>query len=147
MKRAIIAAALILTGCSNNGDPSVCTPILDPRSASSIEDGIQLQRDPSWQLARAEACVHRQAYRLATSPDPAPTVAEAVVVFCEGPIQATADVSAYSEQGKEAIRMPTQETMDIINARIAQIKTNFESYALSKVVEGRAGKCKATPAS
>lgn len=41
------------------------------------------------------------------------------------------------------IRLPSQETMDIVKARIREIKINFESFALSKVVEGRAGKCRA----
>ena len=41
------------------------------------------------------------------------------------------------------MRLPSQEAMDIVNARIAEIETNFEKFALSKVVEGRAGKCRA----
>lgn len=142
--RTLVLAALVLSSCSGkDGDPNVCTPVLDPPSATSVEDSLARQRDPEWQRVRAEACVHRQAYRLATSPDPASTVAKAVVVYCEGPISATAGVSAYTERGGEAMRLPSLEAMDIVNARIAEIETNFEKFALSKVVEGRAGKCRA----
>lgn len=142
-RAAILAAALGLSGCSGGrGDSAVCTPIIEPREASGVEDSLENQRSPEWQRVRAEACVHRQAYRLATSSDPAPTVAKAVVVYCENPIDAVARVSAFAERDPLAIRTPSDGTMKVIDDRIAEIKTNFESFALSKVVEGRAGKCR-----
>ncbi|RYF30183.1 MAG: hypothetical protein EOO23_05705 [Comamonadaceae bacterium] len=139
-----MAFAVLLSGCgANDGDPSVCTPVLEPRRSSSVEDSLAKQQNPDWQLVRAEACVHRQAYRLAKSPDPAPIVAKAVVVYCEAPIDGVARVSAHSEIDAAADDLVTSEELSALADRIAEIKTNFESYALSKVVEGRAGKCRA----
>ena len=37
----------------------------------------------------------------------------------------------------------TIEEMSALAERIADIKTNFEAFALSKIVEGRAGNCRA----
>lgn len=143
MRIAIILTGLVLAGCSNTGKNEVCSQIIEPQQSSGVDDSLAKQQDPEWQRIRAEACVHRQAYRLAASPDPAPTVAKAVVVFCESPIDGVARVSAYAERDPLAIRIPSEETMRVVDERIAEIKRNFEAFALSKVVEGRAGKCNA----
>lgn len=143
MKRTALIAIIGLTGCSPQPDNDVCTRIIEAPQPTDAEDSLAKQRDPQWQLVRAEACVHRQAYRLAASPDPAPTVAKAVVVFCEAPIDGVARVSAFAERDPLSIRSPSDETMRVVDERIAEIKANFEDFALSKVVEGRAGKCRA----
>ncbi len=82
MRTAIVMAGLLIAGCSKTGANEICSQIIEPQQSSGIEDSLAKQQDPDWQRVRAEACVHRQAYRLAVSPDPAPTVAKAVVVYC-----------------------------------------------------------------
>lgn len=140
---AATLAALLLAGCGASQDGSVCTRIIEPQQSSGVEDSLAKQPDPEWQRMRAEACVHRQAYRLAASPDPASTVAKAVVVYCENPIDGVARVSAHSEIRLLGDHRATEQELDALDKRIAEIKYSFEDFALSKVVEGRAGKCKA----
>ena len=139
---AVALATIVLTGCTNRGNPTVCTSIQEPPSATSVEDSLASQQDPEWQRVRAEACVHRQSYRLASSSDPAETVAKAVVVHCESPIDGAARVSAHTEIDPAADDIVTPEELNALAGRIAEITANFEKYALSKVVEGRAGNCK-----
>lgn len=140
---AVTISAMLLSGCGGGQDDPLCTRILEPQETTSVEGSLANQQDPEWQRVRAEACVHRQAYLLAVSPDPAPTVAKAVVVYCENPIDSVARVSAHSEISPLEDHRATEEEIDALDRRIAEIKTNFEAFALSKVVEGRAGKCRA----
>lgn len=137
MKRIVMVGVIALTGCTNNGDPDICTAIVDAPVAELSSESLENDFDPGWQRKNADACVHRQAYRLATSDDPAETVAKAVVEFCGGIIATSAIVNANDEVAKGLF------TQDQRNQRADQIAANYEPFALSKVVEGRAGKCKA----
>jgi len=130
----------VLTGCQN-GDPAICTPITDPLSPTSIEQAEQQNRDPVWVRLRAEACVHRNAYRIAGSPDEADVVARAVIEACSSAID-------------QSVAMTRSEGVLILGemdpaARLAEgdaieerARRSWQSLALLKVVEGRAGRCK-----
>jgi hypothetical protein len=140
LKKIITAAiALTLMGCGARPNASICEPVVDPASATSIEDGLTLQRDPAWQRKRADACVHREAYTLAASSDPAEVVAKAVGEACEANIDASARLTAAEERDPLGIRQAGDQTID---ARITEIKAAYERFALLKVVEGRAGNCR-----
>jgi len=137
MKRSVIAVALILTGCSNKGDPAICTVITDPVESESSEQFLKDEMSPSWNKAKADACVHRQAYRLSQSSDPAATIAKAAVEICGGEIATSAILNANEEVHNRIIAMNQRDR------RADAIAHAYEAFALSKVVEGRAGKCKA----
>lgn len=137
MQRVLIAAvAITLAGCGVRPDDSICTPIFDPPSAQSADDSLEFSESPDWQRKRADACVHRQAYRLALSEDPAETVAKAVVEFCASPIAGSAVLNANKEVDQGYIDASERD------ARMEAIVKAYEPFALSKVVEGRAGKCR-----
>lgn len=135
---AVVAASALLTGCGGRGDPSVCTPILEPTTPSDADASLAAQRDAEWQRQRADACVHRQAYRLAGSGDPAETVAAAVVEACEAAVAHSAAVNAHWEMEQGYLAAGDQ-----VIQRAAEIEANYERFALLKVVEGRAGGCPA----
>lgn len=135
---AAVAASALLTGCGSRGDSSVCTPILEPTTPADAEASVAAQRDADWQRKRADACVHRQAYRLAASGDPAETVAAAAVEACEAAVAHSAAVNAHWEMEQGYLAAGDQ-----VIQRAADIKANYQRFALLKVVEGRAGRCKA----
>lgn len=138
MKRLLIVAALVLTGCNQGGDPSICTPIFKASTPASSAEALERQNDIGWQSNRANACVHRMAYRLAASNDPAETVARAVLAACSEPIATSVESTAQHMQ--RVFNRTDQESYD---QTVAQFTRQFEGEALAKVVEGRAGKCKA----
>lgn len=133
----IVAVAITLAGCGARPDDSICTPIFDAVTPTDTQDSMRLQRDPDWQMKRADACVHRQAYRLAHSTDPAETVAKATVEACEAVISTSASINAAHEVDQGYVGVGE------VTFRIDSIKAAYERMALLKVVEGRAGKCRA----
>jgi hypothetical protein len=135
---AALLSSVLLVGCGDGKDSSVCTPILEPTTPASTDASIAAQRDADWQRKRADACVHRQAYRLATSGDPAATVAMAAIEACEPAVSHSAAINAHWEMEQGYIPAGAE-----VIARAAEIKANYERFALLKVVEGRAGGCKA----
>lgn len=128
----------LTAGCGAPSDPSICTPILEPTTPADADASLAAQRDADWQRKRADACVHRQAYHLAGAGDPAETVAAAAVEACEAAVSHSAAVNAHWEMEQGYIEAGGQ-----VMQRAAEIKANYELFALLKVVEGRAGRCKA----
>ena len=138
MRQVIITAiVLTLTGCGPRHDNTICAPIIDPPTPKDSTEAVANQSDAGWQVARADACVHRQSYRLANSSDPATVVAKAVVEACGPPISSAARSAAMDEQ-EVGGTVPGWT----IQSRITGIEAAYERFALSKVVEGRAGRCR-----
>lgn len=128
----ILALTTTLAGCGLGQDNSICTVI---PSTTLPDDGSDTGGREGM---IAEACVHRQAYRLSRSSDPAEIVARAAIEACEQPIDTAARLSARYTH--DTLRLNDEDHIDV---RIEQIKEGYERLALLKVVEGRAGKCRA----
>lgn len=125
----VAMSALTLAACGQ--DNSICKIIIEP---TTPDDGSS---NGGRESMAAEACIHRQAYNLAKSSDPAEIVAKATVESCEQQIDTAARTSAHYTTTILKI-----EEEGHIDQRIGQIKEGYERFALLKVVEGRAGKCK-----
>jgi hypothetical protein len=78
------------------------------------------------------ACIHKWAYRLAGSPDPAKIVAEATVAACADAIAWQVNNADVSEYG------PNPEARRELNDRIM---ASAPDLALYHVVQSRAGHC------
>lgn len=139
IRRRVITVATVLTlaGCGARPDNSICTAIIDPPSPKDATESLALQGDAAWQVKRADACVHRQAYRLARSSDPATIVAKAVVEACRSPISAVGPLISLDERDV-GVNPPRW----VVDSRLREVDGLYEQRALSKVVEGRAGNCR-----
>lgn len=126
----VTMSALTLAACGQ--DNSICKIVIEPTTA---DDGSS---NGGREGMAAEACIHRQAYNLAKSSDPAEVVAKAAIESCEQQIDTAARTSAHYTTALLKI-----DDEGHIDQRIAQIKESYERFALLKVVEGRAGRCKA----
>lgn len=142
MRIAIIIAALVVAGCTNRGDPSICRPILDPPTPADEAASIRLQTDEDWQRKRAEACVHREAYRPANAPDAIQDVAWAVMEACDAPV--TKAVSLVHKRAfDDAADSPLNDRVRIAREYEDEARRSYQRFARLKIVEGRAGKCRA----
>lgn len=143
MRIAIIAAmGLTLASCSQGPDASVCTPIIEPTPPSDPVAGVAQRDTLEWSIGNAERCLHRNAYRLHTSTDEADIVARAVVQACESPVErAVSYRRAQAFQG-EPQGTPVAERVEVGDEAEAAARRSWSEFALMKVVEGRAGRCK-----
>lgn len=143
MKRlAVLPLIALLTACQPvGGDAAICTPIvaIPPIPPTNPTANNIRQIDIDYQRAVAEHCIHRTAYRLSGSPDPAETVANAVAQACEGDIAVAAAVIHKRTYDANDLEIRAEKAEE---ARLAAISA-YDGFALLKVVEGRAGHCKA----
>lgn len=139
-------AALSLGACSNaqQGVKGICTPF--PAAATQAVGGPAAvsSADPS---APLDDCLHRWAYSLAASDDPAEAVADATVAAC------TAALSRWNQQGMAPTSGPGGDTADATSLVTGQPVTAFVAHhefaqgrALFYVVQARAGRCAPPPA-
>jgi hypothetical protein len=131
-------AALGLAACNDNrsagggtgGAARFCTPFSAAAPA-----------DPS---GATDDCLHRWAYSLAASPDPADQVAQATVAACNAALTRwNQQTLALGAQG--AVEAPSLLTGQP-TAPIAEHMSFSQSRALFYVVQARAGKCAPPPA-
>lgn len=118
MRALIGALALSLTACGG-ADDRICET-----APSSINSGDMM------------ACVHKWAYRLARSDEPASVVAKAVVSACN-------DVADYAAE-RAASSPAVQAAADPEQVRTEAYRGNIavgETQALFRVVQARAGNC------
>jgi hypothetical protein len=143
MRIAIIAAlGLALASCSKGSDSSVCTSIVEPTSPSDPVAMVRQRDTLEWSMGAAERCLHRNAYRLHTSTDEADIVARAVVQACESAVErAVSDRRAQAFQG-EPEGTPLAERLKVGDEAEAAARRSWSEFALMKVVEGRAGRCR-----
>jgi hypothetical protein len=139
---ALVAmAAVMLAGCNGkvSNDGRICTTP-PPLDISGNPEGNRV--NPGWQRQNADGCVHRWAYRLAGSPDPATTVADAVMGACQDTVFRTALAKDADQQKRQE---PTggfdTETGQDVNSYAEQWR-ELRNQALFNVVQARAGHCK-----
>ena len=128
MKRAVLIATLLLAGCQQ--------PAPEVAEVEAVDPICQALSGGSSHRDKANDCIHRQGYRLATGPDAADIVAKAVVAACRSEItSALLDQVAEENQGGAL--------GDAAGTRVMHIRQSYEEKALVRVAEGRAGKCPA----
>ena len=109
--RLVLIGAILLTGCGSGPDDRICMT----SESVQIDQGDML------------GCVHKWAYRLAGSAEPAATVAKAVA-------QACSDVAVYNT---EAASSSGDSKSQLYEGFMAEA----EKQALFRVVQARAGNC------
>lgn len=141
---APLLASLVVVAC-NKPEPSVCErppsiqESLDARDSNPQEAPISYLRHGVF----ARECVHRWAYRLAASPDPAPTVAKAAVAACADAIDRWA--SAEFEYDAKSYRDPNPQMRSPNSDRLVSYhvgrREELTDLAGFRVVQARAGHC------
>jgi hypothetical protein len=139
-------AALSLGACSNAevGAKGICTPFPSAAAATVGGPAVASSADPS---APVDDCLHRWAYSLAKSTDPAEAVAQATVSAC------TTALSRWNQQAMAPATGPGGDTAEAVSLVTGRPTTNFEAHhdfaqgrALFYVVQARAGHCAPPPA-
>ena len=135
--RSLAAAALagfLVSGC-NGPAANIC---VEPPPLDAV---LGNKTDAPSVAEFSRQCVHRWAYRLAQSPDPAPVVADAVMGAC-------ADLvfrSAYAKEYEARIREESVMGFDSFTGQEANqyvvTAKELRRQALYHVVQARAGKC------
>lgn len=146
MKAAVaLVGALSLAGCGAARNAAVCQAA-DPE-AYLVEAG-KAARDPDPQKAfggrviLAENCVLKTARLLARAPDPAETVAKAVVAQCEGQIEYYASTMRLANNPRGMEEMAATEVTTGKDVTYPQHAFGrMQRRALAAVVEARAGNC------
>lgn len=139
MKRlGALALATSLFGCAGPGDG--CEAIIDvvPLPAAEAES-IALWNDPEWRRGKAEACIHRSAYRLARGGDDAAVIAPAVSAKCQDDIANAVSLASLQPNDLFGSIWPSEFGLA---ERRNRSKAYYQDFALLKVVEGRAGNCR-----
>jgi hypothetical protein len=149
-----LAAAVGLAGC-NRGDgtrlpligKSYCTPFRAATAASNASSpngqsglastAILPGADPG---AALDDCVHRWAYALAPSRDPADIVAHAAIDACGTMVTALSQQTAAAPEGQ------TTQDQEQSESPVAQQMRATEGKALFYVVQARAAGCAPPPA-
>lgn len=114
-RRLAIVTVVALASCQqpNKADERICLT-----ANATVSQG-------DW-----SACVHKWAYRLARSPDPAKVVAEAAVEACEDAIEWEITEGRIGKLGPAAKAALTQK-----------LRETALKQALFRVVQARAGNC------
>lgn len=146
--------ALGLAACENTasgggraGGSRVCTPFPEGTAQSGTNaPAAPISSDPA---AALDDCLHRWAYSLAVSADPAEQVADASVAACAG------NLARWNQQGLTAgapgapAANMTETAPSLLTGQptnpIAEHYNFAQSRALFYVVQARAGKCPAPP--
>jgi hypothetical protein len=134
--------ALGLFGCTQSN--SVCQAITDPIALEDPVEMLRLSNTMAWAKSDAEACVHRNGYRLAGAKETADLVARSVVQACESPInKAVSFVRADQyDFAVRVVRETTDEADQSADEAEAKARKSYLELAIMRVVEGRAGNCK-----
>ena len=134
-----IGLTLAIAGCSNDErpNPEICKPIDDNLSNGTLIGHPELS--PAGNAA--DVCIHREAYRLASSSDDPAIVSRAVVQACEREVSrfvAISRASFYQAVQQSGEGDPAQSA----NQHVRSIEADLQNEALMRVVEGRAGNCR-----
>jgi hypothetical protein len=158
MSRALLIpaaalAALALAGCSDNrggAASGVCKPFTTTAANGSATNSMAaanaLPPAPTDASAPLDDCLHRWAYTLAASTDPANVVGEAALAAC------TDQLTAWNRQGLSngteggaSIQAPSLINGENTNP-LAEHYAFAQGRALFYVVQARAGHCGPPPA-
>lgn len=144
LKRAAVMVPLLaLFGCDSiQANSKICTtPAALNVSANAMTEAADKIDDPIYQKQMLEQCVHRWAYRLAPSGDPAPVAAEAVLAACDEVLfRATFAAEQRAQSRNEPNDVFDVQTGQSVN-RYAGATEEMRRKALFHVVQARAGKC------
>lgn len=142
MKRLAVISLLGLAGCSQTN--GICQAVFEAMRVDDPVAMLKMSNELPWTKTDAEACLHRNAYRLAPSKDAADIVARAVVQACEQEV--TKAASLYRADAYDFAVTVGRETTDNADRRAGEAEANalksYREYAMMRVVEGRAGNCK-----
>lgn len=133
---------LSLSGCAQSN--SICQVVIEPISLDDPVEMLKLSNTIEWAKSDAEACVHRNGYRLAGAKEAADLVARSVVQACESPIEKAVSF-VRADQYDFAVRVAratTDEADQSADESEAKARKSYLELAMMRVVEGRAGNCK-----
>jgi len=151
---AAALAVLALAGCNDNRGAAasgVCKPFTTTANGSATNATLTapanaLPPAPTDASAPLDDCLHRWAYTLAASSDPANVVGEAALAAC------TDQLSAWNRQGLSngteggaSVEAPSLINGETTNP-LAEHYAFAQGRALFYVVQARAGHCSAPPA-
>lgn len=156
MRGNLIAAAALaclgLAACNkaeSGGGSRICTPFpTEAANANSQAPGaIQPAADPAGAL---DDCLHRWGYTLAASADPAEAVAQATVSACASSLTRWNQQGLTTGAGGPQPEQGAPEAPSLFTGQpttpMAEHYTYAQGRALFYVVQARAGKCAAPPA-
>ena len=115
-RASILLCSGLLVACQNSEQATTIEQAHNPR----ICEPVPIQGKGQW-----GACIHRVAYKYARAADPAEVVAKAVSTSCGEPVAEILNST------------PKEKRFELL----AQINRSMDSFALSKVIEARAGHC------
>lgn len=133
----LVSAALTACTIEARPNPDICKPLED----NTREEGLLGDPELSAASIAAEACIHREAYRLASGQDEPATVSRAVIQACER------DVSRYVSMTRARFYRAVDQSGEgdpnqAANQHVEVVEARFREEALMRVVEGRAGNCR-----
>jgi hypothetical protein len=147
------AAALALAACNDPGQPragagggaKLCTPFAGERTEGASAPAAHTP-PPMGARAMVDDCLHRWAYALAASPDPADHVAAATVAACSSALAAWNQQALVPQagDGRAPAEAPSLLTGEETNP-VAERYGYAQGRALFYVVQSRAGKCPPPP--
>lgn len=125
-------------------DSSICTPFTAPAAATDPSNVASVAVPGGGDASAFDDCLHRWAYRLARSDDPADVVGQATVAACAPALSRwnASTMSGPTVGPDSAVSLITGETGTTIGERYGMA----QSKALFYVVQARAGNCAPPPA-
>lgn len=126
MRSLTFLACLAMTACDGRfGASENCIFHSAPLSSSATAG------------SKADQCIHRSAILLAPAPDPADTVAVAVLNACQLVVEMGTEELTQAMKPDHQISENDDETLR------EWVKKDFHDRAIFRIVQARAGKCKA----
>ena len=147
MRLAVILVAMSLTGCGALPNDQVCTAIYDVESSEAglPSEAVLAERrtNLSWQRQRVEACLHRQAYKLARADADIGSIEAAAVERCQPAFSITIAL-AGDEEERRLIRVDGSAEMAFAANSVAASEESERLKRMTStwIVEGRAGNCR-----
>lgn len=148
----LATVALAAAGCQNRETAQagkadgICTPFASTAAATPGQTAVAPAPGAGDAMAPLDDCLHRWAYSLAPSSDPANVVGAATVAACNAALarwnQATLGDGQDPSSGAEPLSLTTGEPTNAF----AEHYGFAQSRALFYVVQARAGKCAPPPA-
>lgn len=140
MRSVALILVGLLGGCGQvESNPNICST---PAQLDVTPAGLGRPNDWAFQREKTEQCIHRWAYRLAPSGDPADAVARATLGACSDMLGRTAE--AWKQMSSADPTMTSYLTGERVTPE-ARTYEEMRMKALFYAVQARAGKC-AVPA-
>jgi hypothetical protein len=142
MRIAVLTLMVGLTGCGALPDDKICTAIY-PAPGNGTPAALERARDLPWQRQRVEACLHREAYKLARADADILSITNATIERCQPAFAITVELAGNVEERRQLAERETMEIAVAANGVISQWERERLTRMTSAwVVEGRAGNCR-----